>query len=150
MTITSSAIQANGNILPQYTADGANMSPPLTFSEIPIEAKSLVLIVDDPDAPSGTFTHWVLFDMPPSILAIPENEMPQLGKRGTNDFGEVGYGGPQPPSGTHRYYFRLYALDTMLELPEGVERQEVEQAMEGHVLQNAELVGLYSKDKTEA
>ena len=147
MTITSSAIQANGNILPQYTADGANMSPPLTFSEIPIEAKSLVLIVDDPDAPSGTFTHWLLFDMPPSIMAITENENPQLGKAGTNDFGDVGYGGPQPPSGTHRYYFRLFALDTMLDLPQGVEREEVEQAMDGHVLESAELVGLYAKSE---
>jgi Raf kinase inhibitor-like YbhB/YbcL family protein len=145
MTITSSAIQANGNILPQYTADGANMSPPLTFSEIPIEAKSLVLIVDDPDAPGGTFTHWLLYDMPSSILAIPENEMPQIGKCGANDFGTVGYGGPKPPEGQHRYYFKLFALDTMLELPEGVSRQEVEEAMQDHVVSNAELVGLYAK-----
>jgi Raf kinase inhibitor-like YbhB/YbcL family protein len=145
MTITSSAIQANGNILPQYTADGANVSPPLTFSDIPLEAKSLVLFVDDSDAPSGSFTHWLLYDMPPSILAIPESEMPQIGTAGTNDFGAIGYGGPQPPEGTHHYHFRLFALDTMLELPEGVSRQEVEEAMDGHVLESAELVGRYHK-----
>lgn len=147
MTITSSAIQANDNILPQYTADGANSSPPLTFSQIPLEAKSLALIVDDPDAPNGTFTHWLLYDMPPSILAIPEGEMPQVGKVGTNDFGTLGYSGPQPPSGTHQYHFRLLALDTMLDLPEGVSRQEVEEALQGHILQSAELVGLYAKNE---
>lgn len=145
MTITSTAIQANGNILQQYTCDGENISPPLTFSEIPIEAKSLVLIVDDPDAPNDTFTHWLLYDMPPSILAIPENGMPQVGKAGKNGFGDVGYGGPCPPSGTHHYYFRLYALDTMLDLPEGASREEVAQAMDGHVFQNAEVVGTYAK-----
>lgn len=145
VTITSTAIQANGNILPQYTCDGQNISPPLTFSEIPIEAKSLVLIVDDPDAPNGTFTHWLLYDMPPSILAIPENDKPQIGKEGTNDFGDVGYGGPCPPSGTHRYNIHLYALDVTLDLPEGASRQEVEEAMNGHIFQDAKVMGTYAK-----
>lgn len=145
MTITSTAIQANGNILSQYTCDGPNISPPLTFSEIPIEAKSLVLIVDDPDAPNGTFTHWLLYDMPPSILAIPENDTPQVGKVGTNDFGNAGYSGPCPPNGTHHYYCRLYALDVMLDLPEGAGRQEVEEAMSGHIFQDATVMGTYTK-----
>lgn len=146
MTITSSAIQANGNILPQYTCDGANSSPPLTFSEIPMAAKSLVLVVDDPDAPSGTFTHWLLYDMPPSILAIPEGTQPQVGKTGTNDFGNAAYGGPCPPNGTHRYYFRLYALDAMLELPESAYRRTLEEAMAGHILESAKMVGVYAKN----
>lgn len=145
MNITSSAIGANGQILPEYTCEGENVSPPLTFSEIPEDAKSLVLILDDPDAPGGTFTHWLLYDMSPATLQLMERQLPLTGKAGTNDFGAQAYGGPCPPSGTHRYYFRLYALDNMLHAPAGARRDVVEKAMEGHIVGSAELMGAYAK-----
>jgi Raf kinase inhibitor-like YbhB/YbcL family protein len=145
MKISSSAVQASGQLLPQYTCDGENQNPPLTFSEVPVEAKSLVLILEDPDAPGGTFTHWLLYDMSPATLQIPDGAPPMTGNAGTNDFGGVGYGGPCPPSGTHRYYFRLYALDITLGLPQGASRQQLQTAMEGHVMAAAELMGTYAK-----
>lgn len=145
MNITSSAIAANGHILPEYTCSGDNVSPPLTFSEIPQNAKSLVLILDDPDAPGGTFTHWLLYNMSPATLQLTENNPPITGDIGINDFGMPAYGGPCPPSGTHRYFFRLFALDTMLRLPPAAKRDALQAAMEGHVLESAELMGTSSK-----
>ena len=146
MTITTTAIQANQFILPEYACDGRNVNPPLTFSEIPMEAKSLVVLFDDPDAPGGMFTHWVLFGMSPATLQVPENGMPVTGKNGRNGYDKVGYNGPCPPPGQrHRYYFRLFALDIMVDLPEGVSRADVEHAIEGHVIDSAEIVGLYQK-----
>lgn len=145
MTIGTTAINGKGFLLPQYTCDGENISPPLTFSELPVEAKSLVMIMEDPDAPGGIFTHWLLYDMSPGVLQITENGMPMTGKAGTNGFGNAGYGGACPPSGAHRYYFKLFALDKMLDLPEGVSRQALEAAMEGHVLEMAQIMGRYAR-----
>jgi Raf kinase inhibitor-like YbhB/YbcL family protein len=145
MTITSTAVQANGHILPDYTCDGRNNSPPLTFSEIPDDATSLALIVEDPDAPHGVFVHWLLYDMSPATLQIPENGQPMTGKVGVNDFGQLGYGGPCPPSGTHRYIFSLYALDDTLDLPEGATKDQLQTAMHGHMIASAQLIGSYTK-----
>jgi len=145
MTIGTTAIDGKGFLLPQYTCDGEGVSPPLTFSEVPMETKSLALIMDDPDAPNGTFTHWLLYDMSPGVLQITENTPPMTGKSGTNDFGKTGYGGACPPAGTHRYYFKLFALDSALDLPEGASRQALETAMSGHVLETAEVMGQYAR-----
>lgn len=145
MTITSTAFLHNERIPAEHTCDGANINPPLTFSETPTDAKSLLLLVDDPDAPAGLFTHWLLYDMSPATLQILEEDAPETGTNGTNDTGKLGYAGPCPPSGTHRYFFKLFALKSMLNLPEGANRQEVDAAMEGQVLGSAELIGLYER-----
>lgn len=145
MTITSTAFQDNDFIPTEYSYDGSNINPPLTFSEVSPEAKSLALIVEDPDAPTGTFTHWILYNISPATLQIMEGELPIGAKQATNDFETRGYGGPRPPDGTHRYFFKLFALDTMLEdvHPED-KSEEIYGAMEGHVIDQAELVGLYA------
>ena len=148
MTITSDAIQLNGTLRPDYTCDGEGGSPPLTFSEIPDKAQSLALIMEDPDAPSGTFTHWLLYDMSPATLQIPGGGMPQTGKAGVNDFGKPGYGAPSPPNGTHRYVFKLFALDSLLELPEGFTKQQLEAALQGHIIDSAEVVGAYARQSS--
>lgn len=145
MKITSSAFLDNDKIPPKYTCDSENINPALTFSEVPKEAQSLALIMDDPDAPHGIFTHWLIFNMPPATIQILENSVPENSLLGTTDFGKAQYGGPCPPSGTHRYFFKLYALGSILEIPEGSERKEIEKAMEGHILDSAQIVGLYSK-----
>jgi hypothetical protein len=142
MQITSSAFTENEAIPKDFTCDGANKSPELSISDLPSDAESLVLIVDDPDAPGKTFLHWLAYNIDPSDR-IPENATP--GTQGSNDFGKSGYGGPCPPSGTHRYFFRVYALDTSLGLPQGAGRGEVEQAMKGHVLDQAQLMGTYGR-----
>ena len=146
MKITSSAFQQGGNIPSKFTCDGANTSPPLQISDMPSEAKSLVLIVDDPDAPSGLFTHWAVWNISPQTSAIAEGSTPK-GAQGTNDFGKSGYGGPCPPSGTHRYYFKIFALDRELDLPSGAKRSELNTAMKGHVIAQGELMGRYSRKK---
>jgi hypothetical protein len=146
MNITSSAIDAQGQILPKYTCDGDNVNPPLTFSQIPDGTQSLTLIMEDIDAPHGIFTHWIIYDMSPATLQIVEKNMPPTGITGINDFGNIGYGGACPPSGTHRYYFRLYALDSMLGLSEGASKHEVMEAINAaHVLEEAELLGTYTR-----
>lgn len=145
MTIASTAFQNNQNIPSKYTCDGEDVNPPLAFSKIPISARSLVLIVDDPDAPSKAFTHWLIYDIPPSTLQILENQVPPESVLGVTDFGKEQYGGPCPPSGTHRYFFKLFASDIMLSLSKGVSKEEVEKAMEGHILESAEIIGLYKK-----
>lgn len=146
MTIASAAFQHNKYIPAEYTCDGANHNPPLTFSQVPQNAQSLVLIVEDPDAPSiPNFTHWVIYNIPPATPQILENQVPPNSILGITDFGEVGYGGPCPPHGTHRYFFKIYALDTILDLPQGASKKEVLDAMEGHVIDSAELVGLYKR-----
>src|SRR6267378_3425141 len=116
MKITSSAFQQGANIPSKFSCDGADTSPPLQIQEIPPAAKSLVLIVDDPDAPSGLFTHWIVWNIEPATAQIDENNSPVGAMKGTNDFGKSGYGGPCPPSGTHRYFFKLIALDQKLSL----------------------------------
>lgn len=147
MTITSSAFAHNSPMPSKYTCDGENINPPLTFSEIPANAQSLVLLVDDPDAPGGTFHHWSIYNMDPKTTQIDENSKPVMGIEGMTSFGKAGYGGPCPPSGTHRYFFKLYALDTKLNLPEQATFNEIEDAMQNHILAQAELIGLYNRSR---
>jgi Raf kinase inhibitor-like YbhB/YbcL family protein len=146
MKMTSSAFQEGANIPSKFTCDGADTSPPLQIADIPSGAKSLALIVDDPDAPSGLFTHWIVWNMTPQTSAIGEGSTPN-GVQGTNDFGKSGYGGPCPPSGTHRYYFKIFALDRELNLPFGAKRGQLDAAMKSHVVAQGELMGRYSRKK---
>ena len=144
MDIASTGIDAKGAILPEYTADGKNINPPVTFSQIPEGTESLVFTITDPDAPGGTFYHWVVYNMPPSTLQIIEGSAPAGSQVGVNDFGVAGYGGPKPPSGTHHYRFTLFALDTTLNLPDGADHAQLEAVMDGHVIDQHEIVGTYS------
>lgn len=142
LDISSEAFVAEGSIPAKYTCDGEDINPPLTIKSTPAEAKSLALIVDDPDAPAGTWVHWLAWNIPVTDR-IAESEVP--GELGTNDFGMIGYGGPCPPAGTHRYFFKVYALDDELDLPEGSRKGEVEEAMQDHILAYGELVGVYKR-----
>ena len=144
MKLASSAFNTSETIPARYTCDGENVNPPLTVDGIPSSTESLALIVDDPDAPAGTWVHWVVYDIPVT-RKLEENSVP--GKQGRNDFDNLDYGGPCPPSGTHHYHFTLYALDIMPENRAGLTKQELTRVMEGHILDKAELVGLYSKSK---
>ena len=146
MKITSPAFQEGGNIPSKFTCDGSDTSPPLQITGVPSEAKSLVLIADDPDAPGGLFTHWLVWNVPPQTNSIAEGSAPK-GVHGTNDFGKSGYGGPCPPSGTHRYSFRVFALDREVPLPSGAKRGQVDAAMKGHVIAQGELIGRYARKK---
>jgi Raf kinase inhibitor-like YbhB/YbcL family protein len=146
MKITSSAFHEGANIPSKFTCDGSDTSPPLQIADVPSGAKSLVLIVDDPDAPSGLFTHWLVWNIPPQTGSIAEGSAPQ-GVQGANDFGKSGYRGPCPPPGTHRYSFKIFALDRELELRSGAKRSQVDAAMKGHVIAQGELVGRYAKRK---
>lgn len=141
MKLTSTAF--TGEIPPVYTCDGQNINPPLSISEVPAEAQSLVLIVDDPDAPRGDWVHWLVWNISPATTEISENSVP--GTEGTTDFGEIGWGGPCPPSGVHRYFFKLYALDTSLDLPTSTTKADLLAAMEGHILVTNELIGTYQR-----
>lgn len=133
----------NGKKIPRkFTCEGGDFNPSLIIGDIPAGAKSLALIVDDPDAPMGTWVHWVSFNIP-VVSRIDEDSIP--GKQGINDFGRKEYGGPCPPSGIHRYFFKLYALDNVLDLNEGINNEALEEAVEGHILDKAELIGLYKK-----
>jgi Raf kinase inhibitor-like YbhB/YbcL family protein len=149
--MSSAAFPAEGDIPQPYTCDGADISPPLEWAAPPQGTQSLALIADDPDAPSKTWVHWVLYDLPPDQRAlaegVPQQEnLPEGGLQGKNDFKKVGYGGPCPPKGKpHRYYFRLYALDTKLGLSPGATKSQVLEAMAGHVLAQAELMGRYGR-----
>jgi len=143
MKITSSMFENNAFIPKEYSCQGKGVNPPLSIEGLPKAAKSLVLIVDDPDAPSGNFIHWVLYDIAVTTSRIDENSV--VGKQGLNSMGKKGYASPCPPSGTHRYFFKAYALDAVLNLKEGLSKEEVERAMEGHTLDKAELIGLYQK-----
>jgi len=142
MKLSSPEFENNGFIPRKFTCQGDDISPALVIEDILEGTKSLALIVDDPDVPMGTWVHWVVFDVP-LVKRIEENSVP--GKQGSNDFGKEDYGGPCPPSGTHRYFFKIYALDTMLKLTEGSSKKELEKAMEGHIVGQAELIGLYKK-----
>ncbi|HET6934423.1 MAG TPA: YbhB/YbcL family Raf kinase inhibitor-like protein [Candidatus Angelobacter sp.] len=149
--IKSSAFNAEGNIPSRFTCQGADISPALEWNGAPEGTKAFALVVHDPDAPrSGGFTHWVAYDIPPEAKNLPENvakgeALPGGGTQGKNDFGKTGYNGPCPPSGTHRYYFRVYALDRPLNLHPGATKEELEKAIRGHVLAEAELMGKFSK-----
>lgn len=143
LKVTSEAFARETYMPSKYTCDGENVSPPLTIKNIPDGTKSVVVIVDDPDAPRGTWVHWVMWNIPPAEK-IKGNSTP--GVVGTNDFGKQKYGGPCPPSGTHRYFFKVYALDDLLELKPSSTKRDVEQAMIGHIVAQAELIGLYRRE----
>ena len=145
MKIESTAFGHEGKIPSKYTCDGENMPPPLSFSAVPSQTRSLVLVVDDPDAPSGTWVHWILWNISPRTKSIGEGSIPQGVVEGTTSFGATGYGGPCPPDGEHRYFFKLYALDIEIELPKETTKEKLEEAMLGHVLDKAELIGHYSR-----
>ena len=143
--LSSPAFQDSGSIPKKYSCQGSNLSPELGWSEAPSSTKSFALIVEDPDAPGGTFTHWVLFDIPANQTQLAEGTGP-IGVSGSNGLGQTGYMGPCPPSGIHRYYFRLYALDVpSLNLKEGASRSEVEKAMKNHVIGAADTMGRYEQ-----
>jgi len=149
--LSSKSFSKNATIPKKFTCDGADVSPELSWSDPPTGTISLAMIADDPDARVGTWTHWVLFDLPPETRdlseAVPKIEqLPNGARQGRNDFPKIGYNGPCPPPGKpHRYFFKLYALDTRLNLKAGASKQEVERAMHGHVLGSAEWVGLYGR-----
>ncbi|MGA3171776.1 MAG: YbhB/YbcL family Raf kinase inhibitor-like protein [Chthoniobacteraceae bacterium] len=143
--ITSPYFAEGATIPSQFTCEGANKSPDIEISGVPAGAKSLVLIVDDPDAPSRIFTHWLVWNISPDTRKIASGAAPSGAVEGTNDFGSVGYSGPCPPSGTHRYFFRLSALDTTIQIATGASRRELEEAMRGHVIGSALLMGRYAK-----
>ena len=143
--LTSPAFSEGGAIPKKFTCDADNVSPQLAWSGVPSETKSLVLIVDDPDAPSGDWVHWVLYDLPPELTGLAEG-IKGVGVDGVNDFRKPGYGGPCPPRGSnHRYFFKLYALDTRLNLKPGASKAEVEKDMGGHILAQGQLVGIYGR-----
>lgn len=142
MKLKSDQFKNNGMIPKKYTCEGADVNPPLDITDIPENAESLVLILDDPDAPTGTWTHWVLYNISPQ-KEIKENDIP--GKQALNDFDKKNYGGPCPPSGTHRYFFKLYALDKKIDKYNEVTRKEIENEMQGHIIDQTELIGLYEK-----
>ncbi len=148
--VTSRAFKDGGPIPRQYTCDGPDVSPPLAWGPVPGGAKTVALIADDPDAPVGTWVHWVLYDLPAKVNELPEKVPPDKklslgGVHGTNDFKRIGYGGPCPPSGTHRYYFKIYALDRGLNLGPGATKQQLLQAMEGNVLDQGQIMGTYKR-----
>jgi len=148
--ITSAAFEEGEMIPAKYTCDQEDVSPPLAWDSVPEGTKTLALICDDPDAPMGTWVHWVLFNLPAGANGLsenvpPERELDNGGRQGTNDFGRIGYGGPCPPGGTHRYYFKLYALDTALDLEAGARKPQLLEAMEGHILAEGQLMGKYSR-----
>ncbi len=150
LNIKSSAFEEGALIPEKYTCDGEDVSPPLSWTQPPKETKSMVLICDDPDAPMGTWVHWVLFGLSPDTLELAEgvsHEKEVLGgvKQGLNDFRRYGYGGPCPPGGTHRYFFKLYAVDTQVDLNAGATKNEILNAIKGHVLAEGELMGRYSR-----
>jgi len=151
LKMTSDAFTEGAAIPIKYTCDGADVSPPLRWSDPPPATKSFALICDDPDAPAKIWVHWVLYDLPPGITElaedIPKSEtLPNGAKQGRNDFGQIGYGGPCPPPGKpHRYYFKLYALDTTLNLSAGKTKQQLLDAMNGHTLAEASLMGTYKR-----
>jgi len=147
MKITSKAFGNNQIIPVKYTCDGDNVNPPLVFEDTPEGTVTLALIMDDPDAPKGTFTHWLLWDMELDTAELNENAVLPGITKGRNSAGQDGYIGPCPPSGEHRYFFKLYALDIRLNLPEGSSRKEMEAAMAGHIIGEAELMGRYARIK---
>ncbi len=148
--VTSMAFQEGGTIPQKYTCDGEDISPPLAWSSAPEGTKSFALISDDPDAPMGTWVHWVIYNIPANITELHEHIPPEAllengTKQGTNDFRRIGYGGPCPPGGTHRYFFKLYALDTEIDIVVGASKPELLRGMEGHILAEGQLMGRYTR-----
>ncbi|MBS3817931.1 YbhB/YbcL family Raf kinase inhibitor-like protein [bacterium] len=148
--LTSSVFENEGMIPSKYSCDGEDISPPLSWSSVPEGTQTVALIADDPDAPMGTFVHWVLFNLPANVQELPEDvpsdkKLDNGALQGTNDFKKIGYGGPCPPGGTHRYYFKIYALDTELDLKAGATKKDLLNAMEGHILAQGQLMGKYQR-----
>jgi len=155
LTLTSGAFNHGGKIPDRYSRSGGDISPPLEWDGVSDACKCLVLIVDDPDAPSSTFVHWLLYRIPLSLHELKEGlphtpELPNGMRQGLNGFGDIGYGGPEPPSGTHRYFFKLYLLDTDIDLHPGATREELERAIKGHILEQAELMGRFENRNSRA
>jgi Raf kinase inhibitor-like YbhB/YbcL family protein len=144
MKLSSKEFGPDESIPKKFTCQGEDVSPELTVAEVPEAANALALLMEDPDAPGKTFDHWVAYDIPPETRTFPEGGRP--GTQGTNDFGKAGYGGPCPPSGEHRYVFTVFALDERLDLPEGLGKNDLQRVMDGHILDRAELIGLYAKE----
>jgi hypothetical protein len=150
ITVTSSAFSEAGMIPIKYTGDGDEVSPPISWSGIPVQAKSIALISDDPDAPMGTWVHWVIYNIPPEASGLAEN-VPAVMKldngslQGINSSKKIGYDSPYPPSGTHRYFFKVYALDTKLSIAPGATKEDLEEAMKSHILAQGQLMGRYSR-----
>lgn len=144
MNISSSAFENEGIIPSEFTCDGQDFSPPISITNVPKNAKTLSIIMDDPDAPMGTFTHWLVWNIPPTKTHFSSGEKIDF-VQGRTSFGRSGYGGPCPPSGTHRYFFKIYALDTKLELKPGSSVKELQSAMSGHIIAEAVLMGKYSR-----
>lgn len=148
--LTSNAFKEGEAIPRQYTCDGVNVSPSLEWSGVPKNAKTIAIIADDPDAPSGTWVHWVLYNLPADVIGLVENlpareNLRAGGFQGKSDFGKIGYGGPCPPSGSHRYFFKIYAVDSELPLKAGATKAEVEKALEGHIVGQTQLMGTYAR-----
>lgn len=148
--VTSPAFEEGGMIPYKYTSDGENVSPPLKWEAVPNGTKCIALISDDPDAPMGTWVHWVMWNIPVDVRELAENVPPDVdlldgSRQGVTDFGRHGYGGPSPPSGTHRYYFKIYALDTKLDVPSSSKKADLLKAMEGHVIAEGQLMGKYKR-----
>jgi len=148
--VTSPAFEEGGTIPRQYTCDGENISPPLQWEAVPEGTRSVAVIMDDPDAPGGTFVHWVIYDLPPDVQELPENlprdkNFPVGGEQGINSTDQLGYLGPCPPSGTHRYFFQVYALDEKLHLPAGETKAGLLEAMQGHILAQGQFLGRYQR-----
>ncbi|MCX7880602.1 MAG: YbhB/YbcL family Raf kinase inhibitor-like protein [Ignavibacteria bacterium] len=148
--ISSTAFEHEGFIPAKYTCDGENISPPLKWSNPPEGTKSFVIINDDPDAPVGTWVHWVIYNIPPTTTSLPENikpipKLPDGTLQGKNSWGKIGYGGPCPPSGIHRYFFKIYALNTILEIGSGATKEQVLKAMQGHILAEGSFFGKYKR-----
>ena len=152
ITVESAAFKEGGMIPGKYTCDGADISPALSWSGLPGTTQSIALISDDPDAPMGTWVHWVLYDLPLDTTNLPEDlptkkTLESGGKQGTNDFGKIGYGGPCPPGGTHRYFFKIYALDKELNIESGATKAQLLKQMKGHILAEGQLMGNYSRGR---
>ena len=150
MKLTSTAFSEGGMIPAQYTCNGPDISPPLNWEDVPEQTKSLALIADDPDAPVGTWVHWVLYNLPADTHELQEDlpktkVLPNGAMQGTNDFRKIGYGGPCPPGGTHRYFFKLYALDELVDLNPGARKKDLLDAMKGHILAECQLMGKFSR-----
>jgi len=145
MILSSPVFRDNEQIPQKYTCDGENISPPFKIKEVPAGTQSLVLIVDDPDAPRGLWVHWLMWNINPKTAEVGENSVPEEAVEGTTSFGRSGYGGPCPPSSIHHYFFRLYALDIKLELGSEMGKEGLEQAMAGHIIAQTEIIGLYSR-----
>jgi Raf kinase inhibitor-like YbhB/YbcL family protein len=150
MKLTSTAFSEGGMIPAQYTCNGPDVSPPLNWEDVPEETKSLALIADDPDAPVGTWVHWVLYNLPADTHELQEDlpktkVLPNGAMQGTNDFRKIGYNGPCPPGGTHRYFFKLYALDELVDLNPGARKKDLLDAMKGHILAECQIMGKFSR-----